>query len=70
MSPEDEKRFRVIIRQEVRAAIEGMTFSGGVAPLCGEPSFAQNLERMKQEIADKQAKKAAKKSAKEAPCKS
>lgn len=42
MTPEDEKRFRLIIREELTAII-GLTHSGLSTPLCGEPTLMQRI---------------------------
>lgn len=57
MNAEDEKRFRLIIREEVQRAMQDHIFTSAPStPLCGDPSFQQRSAALDEQRRKKEAK--------------
>jgi len=68
MTPEDEKRFRLIIREEL-TAIVGLTLATPPTALCGEPTLTQRIAEANARHEAKKALRLERKAKREATCK-
>lgn len=60
MTPEDETRFRLIIREELQSVMAGYVAASTANPLCGDPTFQQRSAALDEQRRLKEAKLASK----------